>query len=113
MARIIPRLPLSSCATKIWRTKAGGVMPWSRTDVRPELTSFVRAMRRHASRTRRLAPHGKTVERLRVLADYLDARADALEATPVQVRLDQPQQSVGDAPARGQRLLAAVLAMLS
>jgi hypothetical protein len=62
---------------------------------------------------RRLASHGKTAERLRDFADYLDARAAVLEATPVQIGPDQPQQSVGDAPARGPRLLPAVLAMLS
>jgi hypothetical protein len=86
-------------------------MPRSRTDVRPELISFVRAMRRHASQARRLASHGKTAERLRALADYLDAQAALLEATP---RPDRPQQAaVGDAPARRQRLLPAILAMLS
>jgi hypothetical protein len=60
-----------------------------------------------------LASYGRAAERLRDFADYLDARAAALEATPVQVRPDQPQQSAGRAPARGQRLLTAVLAMLS
>ena len=89
-------------------------MLWGRTYVRPELTSFVRAMRRHASQTRREASRGQTAERLRALADYLDAQAALLEATPVQIRPDRPQQvAVGDAPPRGQRLLPAVLAMLS
>jgi hypothetical protein len=58
-------------------------MPRSRTDVQPELTSFVRAMRRHAGRMRRRAPHDKAAERLRAFADYLDAQADTLQAVPV------------------------------
>jgi hypothetical protein len=61
-------------------------MSRSRTDVRSELASFTRAMRRHAGRMRRRASHDKTAERLRAFADYLDAQADALEATPVQIR---------------------------
>jgi hypothetical protein len=89
-------------------------MPRSRTDVRPELISFIRAMRRQAVRMRRRASHDKTAERLRAFADYLDAQAGALEATPVQSQPSRPPQRVGDAPGpREQRLLPAVLAMLS
>jgi hypothetical protein len=85
-------------------------MPRSRTDVRLELISFVRAMRRHASRMRRLVSQGRKDERLRVLADYLDARAAALEATPS--RSGPISNRPGTRP-RDQRLLLAVLAMLS
>jgi hypothetical protein len=89
-------------------------MSRSRTDVQPELIRFVRAMRRHAGRMRRRASHDKTAERLRAFADYLDAQAGALEATPVQSQPNRPPQRVGDAPdSREQRLLPAVLAMLS
>ena len=89
-------------------------MPRSRTDVRPELISFVRAMRRHAGRMRRRASHDKTAERLRAFADYLDAQAGALEATPAQSRRSRPPQQVGDASGpRDRRLLPTVLAMLS
>jgi hypothetical protein len=89
-------------------------MPHSRTDVRPELISFVRAMRRQAGRMRRRASHDKTADRLRALANYLDAQARALEATPVQSRPSRPPQQVGDAHGpRDRRLLPTVLAMLS
>jgi hypothetical protein len=90
-------------------------MPRGRTDRRPELTEFVRALRRRAGRMRRRAPYDKAADRLRAFADYLDAQAGALEATPVQIRPNQPQQRVGDAPPgpRGRRLLPTVLAMLS
>jgi hypothetical protein len=89
-------------------------MPRSRTDVRPELISFIRAMRRQAVRIRRRAPHDKTAERLRAFADYLDAQASALEATPVQSRPSRSPQRVGDAlGSRNQRLPPAVLDMLS
>jgi hypothetical protein len=89
-------------------------MPRSRTAVRPELISFIRAMRRHAGRMRRRASHDKTAERLRAFADYLDAQAGALEAAPVQSLPSRPPQRFGYAPgSREQRLLPAVLAMLS
>jgi hypothetical protein len=52
-------------------------------DRRPELTEFVRALRRRAGRMRRRAPHDKAAERLHAFADYLDAQADTLQAVPV------------------------------
>jgi hypothetical protein len=90
-------------------------MPRSRTVVRPELISLIRAMRRHAGRMRRQASHDKRAERLRAFADYLDAQAGALEATPVQSRPSRLRHRVGEAPGSPhvQRLLPAVLAMLS
>jgi hypothetical protein len=71
-------------------------MPRSRTDVRPELTSFVRALRRQAGRMRRRASHDKAAERLRAFADYLDTQAGALEATPDQIK--PGLQQIGVAP---------------
>lgn len=49
------------------------------TDLRPELTEFVRALRRRAARMRQRAPHDKAPERSRAFADYLDAQADSLQ----------------------------------
>ena len=57
-------------------------MSRGRTDLRPELIGFVRALRRHAGRVRRRASQDKAAERLRAFADYLDTKADALEAAP-------------------------------
>jgi hypothetical protein len=59
-------------------------MPRGRTDLRPDLTSFVRALRHRAGLMRRRASYDKEAERLRACADYLDAQANVLEATPVQ-----------------------------
>jgi hypothetical protein len=46
------------------------------------LADYVLALRRRARQVRRRAFHDKEAERLRALANYLDAHADALEATP-------------------------------
>ncbi len=50
------------------------------TNLPPELTAFVRALRRRAARLRQRAPRDEAPERSRAFADYLDAQADVLEA---------------------------------
>ena len=71
-------------------------MPRGRTDLQPELTRFVRALRRRADRVRRRSfSHDDAA----AFADYLDAKAVALEATPlVQVRPGTLQQGIGHLP---------------
>jgi hypothetical protein len=81
-----------------------------RTDLRPELTDFVRALRRRANRMRRRASHDKATERLCACADYLDAQARTLEATPDR---SGPTRQRASAARHGRRLLPTVLAMLS
>jgi hypothetical protein len=75
-------------------------MPRGRTDLQPELARFVRALRRRADRVRRRSfPRAAAAGCLSTFADYLDAKAAALEATPlVQVEPSTPQQGIGHLP---------------
>jgi hypothetical protein len=66
-------------------------MPHERTDLQPELSGFVRALKYHASLARQSASQNKGAERLRSFADYLDAKAAALEAAPRRIPVAQVQ----------------------
>ena len=57
-------------------------MPQERTDFQPELIGFVHALRYRAGLARQRASQNKGAERLHIFADYLDAKAAALEAVP-------------------------------
>ena len=70
-------------------------MPRGRTDLQPELIGLVCALRRHAGRVRRSASHDKAAERLRAFADYLDAKADALEAPVIEIQPGPAEQRIG------------------
>ena len=96
--QIQPRVARFSARRRLFlqENELGDAMPRGRTDLQPELTRFVRALRRQADRVRRRScSHDDVAGRLSTFADYLDAKAAALEATPlVQVRPGTPQQGI-------------------
>jgi len=66
----------------LFENKTENLMPHERTDFQPELIGFVHALRYRAGLARQRASQNKDAERLHIFADYLDAKAAALEAVP-------------------------------